>query len=102
MIADGIIMEKTSTPDAESAPAFDGRVLDGLNGVDRELMERINSFLRTHVLKVDLSESRGGGGGIGGGNKGGVGGKNKIKRESFNIYFIQFTQDTCTIFHTYS
>lgn len=84
MIADGIIMEKTSTPDAESAPAFDGRVLDGLNGVDRELMERINTFLRTHVLKVDLSEGRGGGGGLGGGgggSKGGIGGKNKIKRE---------------------
>lgn len=89
MIADGIIMEKTSTPDVESAPAFDGRVLDGLNGVDRELMERINSFLRTHVLKVDLSEGRGGGGGGGGGSKGGIGGKNKIKRELplFSIFF---------------
>lgn len=78
-------MEKTSTPDVESAPAFDGRMLDGLSGVDRELLERISTFLRSHVLKVDLSEGRGGGG-IGG-NKGGIGGKNKIKRE-FLIRFV--------------
>lgn len=85
-------MEKQNETDVEKTPEFaDARVLDDLTGVDRQLMERINTFLRTHVLKVDLSEEqRGGGGGGGGGgfggNKGGIGGKNKIKRK-FLIHF---------------
>lgn len=73
-------MEKQNETEAEKTPEFaDGRVLNDLNGVDRQIMEQINRFLRTHVLKVDLSEERGGGGL--GGNKGGLGGKNKLKRE---------------------
>lgn len=79
-------MEKQNTTDVEKTPEFaDARVLNDLTGVDRQLMQGINSFLRTHVLKVDLSEEqRGGGGGGGGGfggNKGGIGGKNKLKRK---------------------
>lgn len=84
-------MEKQNASDVEKTPEFaDARVLDDLTGVDRQLMERINTFLRTHVLKVDLSEEQRGGGGLGGGgigggggfgNKGGLGGKNKIKRK---------------------
>lgn len=77
-------MEKQNETDIENTPEFaDARVLNDLTGVDRQLMERISTFLRTHVLKVDLSEGRGGGGGFGGGNKGGGGGggnKNKYKR----------------------
>lgn len=94
-VVDGIYMEKQNETDIEKTPEFaDARVLNDLTGVDRQLMERINTFLRTHVLKVDLSENeqRGGGGGLGGGgfggNKGGlggggggIGGKNKLKRE---------------------
>lgn len=78
-------MEKQNASDVEKTPEFaDARVLNDLTGVDRQLMEGINTFLRTHVLKVDLSEEeqRGGGGGGGfGGNKGGIGGKNKLKRK---------------------
>lgn len=82
-------MEKQNASDVEKTPEFaDARVLNDLTGVDRQLMQGINTFLRTHVLKVDLSEEqRGGGGGLGGGgggfggNKGGIGGKNKIKRK---------------------
>lgn len=82
-IVDGIYMERSNDTEIEKSGDFaDARVLNGLSGVDRELMDKINSFLRTHVLKVDLSEGRGGGGGGGGGgSKGGIGGKNKIKRE---------------------
>lgn len=77
-------MEKQNETDVEKTPEFaDARVLNDLSGIDRQLMEQINTFLRTHVLKVDLSEERGGGG-FGGGNKGGLGGggnKNKLKRK---------------------
>lgn len=76
-------MEKQNQTDTENAADFaDARVLNDLTGIDRQLMERINTFLRTHVLKVDFSEGRGGGGGGLGGNKGGAGGggKNKYKR----------------------
>lgn len=82
-IVDGVFMERSNDTEIEKTPDFaDARVLSGLSGVDRELMSKINTFLRTHMLKVDLSEGRGGGGGLGG-NKGGVGGggKNKIKRK---------------------
>lgn len=84
-------MEKQNATDVEKTPEFaDGRVLNDLSGIDRQLMERISTFLRSHVLKVDLSEERGGGGGFGG-SKGGIGGgggggKNKLKREYFFIY----------------
>lgn len=79
-------MEKQNETDVEKTPEFaDARVLNDLTGVDRELMQRINTFLRTHVLKVDLSEEGRGDGGFGG-NKGGaggggIGGKNKLKRK---------------------
>lgn len=80
-IVDGVYMERSNVTEAENTPDFaDARVLNDLSGVDRELMSKINTFLRTHMLKVDLSEGRGGGGG-GGGSKGGIGGKNKIKRK---------------------
>lgn len=85
-------MEKQNATDVEKTPEFaDGRVLNDLSGIDRQLMERISTFLRSHVLKVDLSEERGGGGF--GGSKGGIGGggignKNKLKREYFFIYHL--------------
>ncbi|XP_031624031.1 uncharacterized protein LOC116341228 isoform X3 [Contarinia nasturtii] len=87
-IVDGIYMEKQNETDVEKTPEFaDARVLSDLSGVDRQLMEQINKFLRTHVLKVDLSEERGGGGF--GGNKGGAGGgKNKLKLKKSGGYII--------------
>lgn len=100
-------MEKQNETDVEKTPEFaDARVLNDLNGVDRELMQRINTFLRTHVLKVDLSEGRGDGGF--GGNKGGLGGggigsKNKLKREcSSHSQFSYKLYPLTTLFnHTY-
>lgn len=75
-------MEKQNATDIEKTPEFaDARVLNDLTGVDRQLMEQINTFLRTHVLKVDLSEEQRGGGGGGGGFGGNKGGKNKLKRK---------------------
>lgn len=75
-IVDGIYMEKQNETDVEKTPEFaDARVLNDLSGVDRQLMEKISTFLRTHVLKVDLSEGRGGSSG-----GGGLGNKNKLKR----------------------
>jgi hypothetical protein len=74
-------MEKQNVSDVEATPEFaDARVLSDLSGIDRELMQKVSTFFRTHVLKVDLSEARGGGG-VGGGGGGGIGGKNKIKRK---------------------
>lgn len=82
-------MEKQNETDIEKTPEFaDARVLNDLTGIDRQLMSRINTFLRTHVLKVDLSEARGGGGG------GGGGGKKKLKRE----YLLSIKQEKCRIF----
>lgn len=70
-------MEKQNVSDVEATPEFaDARVLSDLSGVDRELMQKISTFFRTHVLKVDLSEARGQGG-LGGGG-GGIGNKNKL------------------------
>lgn len=82
-IVDGVYMERSNATEVDNTPDFaDARVLNDLSGVDRELMSKINTFLHTHMLKVDLSEGRGGGskGGLGGG---GGGGKNKIKRKLF-------------------
>lgn len=75
-------MEKQNETEVEKTPEFaDARALDGLTGVDRQLMQKISTFMRTHVLKVDLAEGRGDGGF--GGNKGGggFGNKNKLKRK---------------------
>lgn len=96
-------MEKQNASDTEKTPEFaDARVLDDLTGVDRQLMEGVSKFLRTHVLKVDFSEEQRGGGGLGGGgigggggfgNKGGIGGKNKIKRKySVQLLFNEHSQ----------
>lgn len=74
-------MEKQNETDVEKTPEFaDARVLNDLSGVDRQLMENISTFLRTHVLKVDLSEGRGDGGFGGSKGGGGLGNKNKLKR----------------------
>ncbi|XP_055299203.1 uncharacterized protein LOC129566877 isoform X2 [Sitodiplosis mosellana] len=91
-VVDGIFMEKQNETDVEKTPEFaDARVLNDLTGIDRQLMEKISTFLRTHVLKVDLSEERGGGGF--GGSKGGLGGggignKNKLKPKKASRYII--------------
>lgn len=75
-------MEKQNVTDAETTPEFaDARVLSDMSGVDRELLQKVSTFFRTHVLKVDLSEEARGGGGVGGGGGGGGGSKNKIKRK---------------------
>lgn len=69
-------MEKQNQTDIEKTPDFaDARSMSDFTGIDRELMERINTFFKTHVLKVNLNEARGGGGGgLGGGHGGGGGG----------------------------
>lgn len=37
----------------------DARALSGLSEVDRSLVQNIEKFLKTHTVKVDLSEARG-------------------------------------------
>lgn len=73
-------MDKQNDTDIANTPEFaDARVLNDLNGIDRQLMEHVNTFLKTHVLKVDLSEAReGGSGGHSGGGGGGGGKKCKL------------------------
>jgi hypothetical protein len=49
---------KSETVD-DSPVIADARALSGLNEVDKNLIQNIEKFLKSHTLKVDLSEARG-------------------------------------------
>ncbi|XP_059617713.1 uncharacterized protein LOC132262457 [Phlebotomus argentipes] len=67
-VLDGISFVKQN--ETEQTPSIaEGRFLNGLNGIDRALVQKLDKFFRSHTLKVDLSEARQGGhGGLGGGH----------------------------------
>ncbi|XP_037052279.1 uncharacterized protein LOC119085874 isoform X2 [Bradysia coprophila] len=56
---DGVMLEKQNSTDEADTPSIaDERSLNQLNGIDKELMTKLDKFLRSHVLKLDMSESR--------------------------------------------
>lgn len=58
-IMDGIFLEKQNSSEVENTPSLTtGKSFDGLTGIDRVLMEKLDTFLRTHVVKMDMSEGR--------------------------------------------
>ncbi|XP_055682239.1 uncharacterized protein LOC129789445 [Lutzomyia longipalpis] len=72
-VLDGISFVKQN--ETEQTPSIaEGRFLSGLNGIDRALVQKFDKFFRTHSLKVDLSEARQRGEGIGGHGHGHFGG----------------------------
>ncbi len=57
---DGVLLEKQNTTNEKDTPSItDERSLNELTGIDKELMIKLDKFLRSHVLKLDMSESRG-------------------------------------------
>ncbi|KAG4073477.1 hypothetical protein HA402_000701 [Bradysia odoriphaga] len=57
---DGVMLEKQNSTDEADTPSItDERSLNQLSGIDKELMTKLDKFLRSHVLKLDMSESRG-------------------------------------------
>lgn len=57
-LIDGVTLAKTENVD-DTPVIADARALNGLNGLDKALVQTIDKFLRTHTVKVDLSEARG-------------------------------------------
>lgn len=55
---DGVNFVKTDNAD-DTPVIADARALNGLSGVDKALLQTVDKFLRTHTVKVDMSEARG-------------------------------------------
>lgn len=59
-LLDGISLVKSENAVADDTPVLaDARALSGLSDVDRALVQNVEKFLKTHTVKVDLSEARG-------------------------------------------
>jgi hypothetical protein len=61
-LIDGVSLVKTNATDneADSIPGLsDARALNSLSGLDKSLVQKLDKFLKSHVLKVDMSEARG-------------------------------------------
>lgn len=57
---DGISLVKSENAVADDTPIIaDARALSGLTGLDKALVQSVDKFLRTHTVKVDMSEARG-------------------------------------------
>lgn len=62
-LLDGISLVRSDNAITDETPILaDARALNGLSQVDKALVQNIEKFLRTHTVKVDLSEARGKGG----------------------------------------
>lgn len=57
-ILDGVTLVKAENAD-DTPVIADARALSGLQGLDKALVQTLDKFLRTHTVKVDLSEARG-------------------------------------------
>lgn len=59
-IVDGVYLERQNDTTAiEATPSLtSARALSDLTGVDRQLMQKLDYFLRSHVVKMDMSEGR--------------------------------------------
>lgn len=56
---DGVYLEKQNASSIESTPSItSSRALSDLTGIDRQLMQKLDKFLRSHVVKMDMSEGR--------------------------------------------
>lgn len=59
-LIDGISLIKSENAITDDTPILaDARALSGLSEVDRALVQNVEKFLKTHTVKVDLSEARG-------------------------------------------
>ena len=57
---DGVTLVKSENVVVDETPVIaDARAVNGLNGLDKALLQTLDKFLRTHTVKVDLSEARG-------------------------------------------
>lgn len=57
---DGVTFVKQNETNAEDAPSIvEGRLLNGLMGVDKALVNSLERFFKTHSLRLDMSEGRG-------------------------------------------
>lgn len=58
---DGVTFVKQNETSVEDVPSVvEGRFLNGLTGVDKALVNSLNRFFQTHMLKLDMnSEARG-------------------------------------------
>ena len=55
-----LVKQNNSDNDADSIPGLsDARTLSSLTGVDKSLVQKLDKFLKSHVLKVDMTEGRG-------------------------------------------
>ncbi|XP_062560501.1 uncharacterized protein LOC134224880 isoform X1 [Armigeres subalbatus] len=62
-LVDGVTLVKQNVTDDtenETAPGLsDARALEGLSSTDRSLIQKLDRFLKTHTVKMDLAEARG-------------------------------------------
>ncbi|XP_014095175.2 uncharacterized protein Osi21 [Bactrocera oleae] len=60
-IVDGLVLEKQNSTEKESilSSIADGRALSSLSSIDRALLAKIDKLMRTHALKMDMSQGRG-------------------------------------------
>lgn len=59
-LVDGITLVKSENSIADDTPILaDARALSGFSDIDRALVRNVEKFLKTHTVKVDLSEARG-------------------------------------------
>lgn len=57
---DGITFVKQNETNVEDSPSIvEGRFLSGLTGLDKDLIQNLDRFFKTHTLKVDIGEARG-------------------------------------------
>lgn len=59
-IVDGLVLEKQNSTEKESilSSIADGRALSSLSSIDRALLAKIDKLMRTHALKMDMSQGR--------------------------------------------
>ncbi|XP_062534086.1 uncharacterized protein LOC134204940 [Armigeres subalbatus] len=62
-LVDGVTLVKQNVTDDtenETVPGLsDARALEGLSSTDRSLIQKLDRFLKTHTVKMDLAEARG-------------------------------------------
>lgn len=59
-VVDGVSFDKQNSSSKESMlDSADLRALSDLSALDRALLQKIDKFLQTHVLTVDMNEGRG-------------------------------------------
>lgn len=59
-IMDGLVLEKQNVTEKESfiGSLTDARTFNSLSSIDKALLTKLDTFVRTHFLKIDISEAR--------------------------------------------